>query len=506
MLKYIKMSRSFGHRFFPILITIHVLLLEISLPVKAQTKIEQIDTLLTEYHEYGLFNGSVLISEDGELLYKKGFGKANRDWNIPNTADTKFRIGSTTKQFTAALVLSLVEAGKLDLDATVSDYLPDYPEEQGNQITIHHLLTHSSGIPSYTTPTFMSDEVRDPFTPDSLLALFADLDLQFKPGTRWAYSNSGYILLGAIIESVTQKPYAEVLRQRILAPLGLNNTGYDHYSEIIPKRAAGYVQTPAGFKRAPYLDTGVPFSAGMLYSTVEDLYKWDQLLYEKGPFTQEETKTLLFTPHIALPEGMADRVGLPPYYGYGWFVGKIPMGDDSVKIIEHGGSIFGFSTGFWRMPDDHNTVIIMDNSSSDEVRNLGKGLISILYGEAAEKPKEPVSGFLHKLIQAKGVETAKTSYKQLFETGAGRYNLQEDELNKLGYYYLNHGKIEWAIEVLKLNTESYPGSANTYDSLAEAYMQAGENAKALKNYRKSLEMNPDNANARRMIEHLEGEM
>lgn len=501
-----KINPSLGNRFCAILIAIFVLLLEIALPIKAQTTVEQIEALLAEYHKYGLFNGSVLISEGGKLLYKGGFGKANRDWNIPNTADTKFRIGSTTKQFTAALVLSLVEDGKLELKGTVLDYLPDYPEEQGKQISIHQLLTHSSGIPSYTTPDFMSNEVRNPFTPDSLLALFADLELQFKPGTKWAYSNSGYILLGAIIEAVTQKPYAEVLRQRILSPLGLKDTGYDHYNEVLQKRATGYVRTPAGYERAPYLDTSVPYSAGMLHSTVEDLYKWDQLLYSNGPFLQKETKDLLFTPHITLPEGMAEQVGLPPSYGYGWFVGNVPVGDDTIKVIEHGGNIFGFATGFWRMPEGHNTVIIMDNSFSREVRNIGKGIISILYGYTATEPKEPVSNFLHEIIKAEGIETAKIRYKQLFETRPDKYNFQETELNKLGYYYMNTGEMEWAIEVLKLNTESYPKSANSYDSLGEAYMKVGDNVKAIENYKKSLEINPDNTNALRMIEHLEGEM
>jgi hypothetical protein len=265
------------------------------------------------------------------------------------------------------------------------------------------------------------------------------------------------------------------------------------------------VRTPAGYERAPYLDTSIPYSAGMLYSTVEDLYKWDQLLYSNGPFLQKETKALLFKPHIALPEGMAEQVGLPPYYGYGWFVGNVPVGDTTVKIIEHGGSIFGFATGFWRMPEDHNTVIIMDNSSSREVRNIGKGIISILYGDTAAEPKEPVSSFLHKIIQAEGIEAAKIKYKHLFETRPDVYNFQEAELNKLGYYYLNNDKMKWAIEVLKLNTESYPKSANVYDSLAEAYMKAGKIDKAIENYKKSLELNPDNANARRMIEHLDEE-
>jgi CubicO group peptidase (beta-lactamase class C family) len=176
-------------------------------PAVAQSQREQIINLLNAYHEYGLFNGAVLVAKDGEVLFKGGFGDANKSWNIPNTADTKFRIASTTKQFTAALALKLVEKGKLELEGRVSEYLADYPPEQGNKVTVHHLLSHTSGIPSYTTPAFMSNEVRDPFTTDSLIALFSGLELQFEPGSRWSYSNSGYILLGAIIEAVTGKSY-----------------------------------------------------------------------------------------------------------------------------------------------------------------------------------------------------------------------------------------------------------------------------------------------------------
>lgn len=366
-----------------------ILAIALAYPAESQSLREQVDKILNTYHDYGLFNGSVLIAKNGEILFKGGFGEANKNWNIPNTTDTKFRIASSTKQFTAALTLKLVEEGKLELNGKVTDYLADYPSAQGNKISIHHLLSHTSGIPSYTTPDFMANEVRDPFTPDSLIGLFSALELQFEPGSKWSYSNSGYILLGKIIEVVTGKSYQNVLKEYILDPMNLNQTGYDNFREIIEHKATGYINTPGGFQRAPYLDTSVPYSAGMLFSTVEDLFKWDRLLYGEQVFKKNETKALLFQHHAAIPKAMSDQFNLPPHYGYGWFTGQISVNGDKITMIEHGGSIFGFSIGFWRMPDERNTVILIDNTSSGEVRNLGHALISILYNKVPQYPKKP---------------------------------------------------------------------------------------------------------------------
>lgn len=354
-----------------------VLLIYPSLP--AQTKAKEIQELLTGYHESGFLNGAVLVAYKGEVIFKAGFGYADVEQEIPNTPDTKFRIASTTKQFTAALTLTLVEDGLLELDGMISDYLPDYPVPQGQKIIIHHLLSHTSGIPSYTTPEFMESEVQNPHPPDSLVALFSDLDLQFEPGSQWAYSNSGFVLLGAIIEEVTGKSYEEALQERVLKPLNLKNTGYNHNSIKLSHSAKGYVKTSEGLKKAPYLHSSVPFSAGMLYSTVEDLYRWDQALYDNGPFQKPETKTLFLSPHIALPPQLSAEAGLPTHYGYGIFTGKVNIEGDSIRVTEHGGNIFGFTSGFWRMPDEQNTIIILDNSSNSKIREIGEALKAILY-------------------------------------------------------------------------------------------------------------------------------
>jgi len=278
-----------------------------------QTKAEKIEALLNEYSKFKVFNGSALVAEDGKVIYKNGFGLANMEWNIPNTADTKFRVGSVTKQFTAMLIMQLVEEGKLKLDVPVTTYIPDYPKDKGDKITIHHLLTHTSGIPNYTGLSTFGDIMRDPITPEELVKSFLDLPLEFEPGEQFSYSNSGYILLGYIIEKVTGKSYEDNLKERIFEPLGMKNSGYDHNEEIISKRASGYDKAGPDYFNTRYIDMSVPYSAGAIYSTVEDLYLWDQALYTEKLLSQKYMDKI-FTPYV--------KPQFADFYGYGWGLSK----------------------------------------------------------------------------------------------------------------------------------------------------------------------------------------
>jgi CubicO group peptidase (beta-lactamase class C family) len=463
-----------------------------------QTSAERIDALLSKYNEYELFNGVVLVAAGGQAIYKKGFGYADMAWDVPNEPSTKFRVGSVTKQFTAALILQLVEDGKIDLQAPITEYLPEYPAEQGDRVTIHHLLTHTSGIPSYTGLPEFGEIMRDPYEPEEFLEVFSNLELEFEPGSEWSYSNSGYFLLGVIIERVTGRPYEEVLRDRILSPLGLENTGYDNYGEVIEGAAEGYVQTVLGYEDAPYLDTSIPYSAGMMYSTVEDLFQWDRSLYGKGPFREARTKDLMFTPHAAVPFDEDEDV----HYGYGWLLRRVAVGEDTIDVIEHGGGIFGFTTAFRRIPEDRNTVIIMDNTGSSAVPEISGGIIDILYGQKPAEPKRPIARVLAPIIEREGLEAAIARYRDLKSRERDVYDFGEPQLNTLGYYYLGRDEIDTAIRIFQLNVEAYPEAFNTYDSLGEAYIEAGERELAIENYRKSLDLNPENENAMRMLERL----
>lgn len=451
----------------------------------AQDKASQIDEFIQIYHDYGQFNGTALVAVGGKVIFKKGYGLANMEWKIPNKPDTKFRLGSITKQFTSMLILQLVEQGKVALDAKMTDYLPDYRKDTGEKVTIHHLLTHSSGIPSYTSqPNFFKEVSRDPYSVDEFIEKYCSGDLEFEPGSRYLYNNSGYFLLGAIIEKVTGKKYEEVLKENILDPLGMKNTGYDHHNTIIANRAAGYSKTFDGYENAPYLDMSLPYAAGSLYSTVEDLYIWDQALYTEK-LLSKKMKELMFKPHIS-------------NYGYGWGIRKksLPESKEEFTSISHGGGINGFNTLIERLVDDKHLIVLFNNTPEASLGAMSTGIINILNGKPYTLPKKSIAEVLYKTIVEKDIEVAIKLYHDLKEKYENDYNFTPRELNRLGYALLqSKKKIKKAIEIFKLNVEIYPKNANGYDSLAEAYMINGDKELAIKNYAKSLELNPKNTGA-----------
>ncbi|GAB2560208.1 serine hydrolase [Spirosoma areae] len=461
-------------------LTLIAILLAVSATV-AQTKSAKIDALLQQYVANRQFNGSVLVAEKGQVIFKKGYGMANMEWNIPNAPDTKFRLGSITKQFTAMLIMQLVEQGKLKLTGKVTDYLPDYPKATGDKITIHHLLTHTSGIPNYTSFTdFFATKSRNPYNPEAFTKEFAGLPLEFEPGSKFSYSNSGYFLLGVIIEKVTGKAYADVLKANILSPAQLQDTGYDLFSPILPKRATGYEKRSNGYVNAPYLDMSIPYAAGSLYSTVEDLYRWDQALYT-DKLLPASAKATMYTPYL---QG----------YAYGWGVGKVKVGQltDSLLVIEHGGGINGFNTLISRLPKDKQFVVLLNNTGGAPLNDIRKNIVSILYDQPIEAPKKPVSVVLRQSVLTDPLEKTKQKFSAWKADKA--YSLNENDLNSLGYTFLEEGKTAEALTVFTLNVESFPTSANVYDSRGEAYMKAGNKPAAIQDYKKSVELNPRNAN------------
>src|SRR5688500_12032710 len=267
-------------------------------PLIAASKAESIDALVRRYNELRQFNGTVLVAGESGVVHKKGYGYANFEWQIPNTPDVRFRLGSITKQFTSMVIMQLVAEGKIKLDDRVTTHLTGYRKDTGDRVTIAHLLNHTSGIPSYTAlPGFFANESRNPYIPDAFVQKWASGELEFEPGTKWAYNNSGYFLLGAIIEKVTGKTYAEALQERIFDPLGMKASGYDLAAPLIPKRASGYALAGGKYVNAPYLDMTIPYAAGSLYSTVEDLYLWDRALYTEK-LLKDDLKKQMFTPGL----------------------------------------------------------------------------------------------------------------------------------------------------------------------------------------------------------------
>ena len=468
-----------------------ILLLVFQSGTLAQNRAAKIQKVLAQAHKYRQFNGSALVAENGKVVYKGAFGMANMEWGIPNTPDTRFRLGSITKQFTAMLVLQLVEQGKIKLEGKLSDYLTDYRKDVGEKVTIHHLLTHTSGIPSYTSaPGFLENVSRNPYKVADFVQKYASGDLEYEPGAKFSYNNSGYFLLGAIIERVTGKSYEQALKESILDPAGMKNTGYDHYGTIIPKRASGYSQTPNGYTNAPYLDMSIPYAAGSMYSTVEDLYLWDQALYTDKLLTAQ-SKELMYKPFLQ-------------DYAYGWVVvnASFKQNDQPVQMIRHGGGINGFTTTIVRFPKEKNLIVILDNTSQN-VDRQAETIARILYNQPYDLPKMSIVPVIEKTINEKGIEAGIATHRDLKAKQAATYDFTEPELNNLGYQLMRAGKLKEAIEIFKLNVEAYPQGFNTYDSLAEAYMNANERELAITNYKKSLELNPNNTNAVAVLKTLE---
>lgn len=331
---------------------------------------EKIAAYVKAQQEVNRFSGAVLVAQKGKVLFRQGVGMANHDYEQPNRPETKFRLGSLTKQFTAMAILLLEQESKLRLEDSITKFVPDLPAAW-KDVTLHHLLTHTSGIPEHTSlPGFM-EKTKRPMTPAQIVALVRDKPVDFAPGDKFKYCNTGYILLGMVVETVSGQKYEDFLRQRIFTPLGMQNTGYDHNRATVKHRATGYAFQGDQYRQAEYLDMSIPYAAGALYSTVDDLLLWDQALYTDKLLPQDALRKM-FTPP-------AQRT-----YALGW--GVAPRYNRICHT--HGGSIHGFVTTLSRYPDDRLLVVVLCNNQSAgmAVRGMDRALAAIVLGEKYEMP------------------------------------------------------------------------------------------------------------------------
>ncbi|HUY32117.1 MAG TPA: serine hydrolase [Pirellulales bacterium] len=314
------------------------------------------------------FNGSVLVAKDDAVLVSEGYGWSNVELRVPNTAQTRFRLGSITKQFTAMAVMILQEQGKLNLDDPVGKHVDDAPEAW-NDVKIHHLLSHTSGIPSFTSFPDYPKKWMLPQTLPEMIARFKDKPLEFEPGEKFAYSNSGYLLLGAIIEKAAGMSYEMFLKQSVFDPLAMRDSGYDHHETILQHRAAGYTREGEQLANAAYIDMSQPHAAGALYSTVDDLLRWDRAL-TAGKLITAESMAKMFTP-------VRDN------YAYGWSV----QTRDGKTATSHAGGINGFSTQILRIPELKLCVVVLSNVESHSPGRIAQDLAAIVLGEPYKLPK-----------------------------------------------------------------------------------------------------------------------
>ncbi|MBV8571425.1 MAG: beta-lactamase family protein [Acidobacteriaceae bacterium] len=338
-------------------------------PARAEDLAQKLDHVLSAFETNRHFMGSVLVARDGRVLLEKGYGMADLEWGVPNAPDGKFRLGSITKQFTSAAILQLAAQHKVSVDDKACKYFDKCPDSW-KQVTIHQLLSHTSGIPSYTRmkrfgqPNF----IRVPLSPSEVLLLTKDEPLDFPPGTQWKYDNSGYILLGIIIEKASGEKYADYLKKHIFDPLNMHDTGYDETAVVLKRRVSGYKSCGNDLCNSDYIDMSLPYAAGSLYSTAQDLYKWDRALYTDS----------------ILSKSARDRMWTPVMhnYGYGWMIG--PMVNH--RQYGHGGGIPGFSTYIARFPDDNAAVIVLGNNETVNAENIAEALAGTLFGNRVSLP------------------------------------------------------------------------------------------------------------------------
>ncbi|MCM3570692.1 serine hydrolase [Neobacillus mesonae] len=322
-------------------------------------KIDKLQIYMDHLASHNYFNGSVLVAHKGEVLLKKGYGMASFQYGVPNTSSIKFRIGSLTKAFTAMAIMVLHGQGKLDIDDSIERILPDYPN--GAIMTVRHLLNHASGIPSFTsTPDYWQTAMRLPWALTKVILSFKDLPLEFEPGTKMDYSNSGYLLLTAIVEQVSGCSYADFLKKAILDPLGLEETGVDNGRTIIRELASGHTVW-GDVIHTEFVDMSFPLGAYGMYSTVEDLYTWCQALMN-GTLVSDVLMKQMFT-------GVNG-------YGFGWFIeNRVP------KAISHFGDINGFVHHLMMIPDEELVVMALSNINITPVNQITSDLMKIALGK-----------------------------------------------------------------------------------------------------------------------------
>jgi CubicO group peptidase (beta-lactamase class C family) len=327
-----------------------------------------VDRYMQPYVETGNFSGSILIARGGELLLSTAYGYANLEHGVPNTPKSVYHLASTSRIFTCAAVLVLHERGRVGLSDTLSKHLPGFPE--GDRITIHHLLTGSSGIPHINDLEGYEVWSQSPQTAESLVEKFRELPLEYEPGERSVHSNSNYVVLALLIEKLSGKSFGDFLRDDLFEPLGMKQTG--HHGDralLIPHRAAGYApEGLAALVNAPTIDWSVKTGNASIYSTTEDLYRWDRAM-SQGSLLSEATVDRIFTNHI-------DR------RGYGWFVGE-RLGAKEVHI---NGRSPGYGSYWGRSVDNEVTVIVLGNVYNSMPTPIGRDLIAMVIGEEYEPP------------------------------------------------------------------------------------------------------------------------
>ena len=446
--------------------------------------INKIDSYLESSVTNG-FSGAVLVSKRGEIILSKGYGWADRENKIPNSPSTVFNIGSVTKQFTASAILKLVEQGKIKTSDKISSYFTQTPIDK-RDITIHQLLTHTSGV-SNRTGGFRYDEA----SKEQFLKEFFESELHSKPGKKYQYANANYIMLTVILELVSGQTYSSFLKEHLFEPAQMKSTGYKSINFSTERLAHGYYYNIDGEKWADWGTTQqhLPYNnehwysigKGDIHSTIEDLYKWHNALKNNVVLTKK-TRKIQETAYVAENDKMTS------YYGYGW---AISHSNRDTKIVAHNGSNGLYFADFVRFIDDDVVVIYITNaflgSESEYVaREIGKMIFNTNYTAA------PISKNSYQLIHEFMKTNPSTNAEKLPDFLKKELKIEFNDhaiLNRIGYSRLKkEDQSGWALELFKLNVKLFPEDGNLWDSLGEAYLKYNQKEKAIKSYTTAVEL------------------
>lgn len=437
--------------------------------VQEYTTPASIDELMTYCHETGLFNGTILVARGEEVIYRNALGIANHEKEEALTPETAFYLASVSKQFTTTAILILKERGLLAFDDPLSLFFPDFPD-YGKAVTVRQMMNHTSGIPDHYG---LGAYKKDLTNRDVYELLTRQESLDFPSGDRYSYSNGGYVLLAMIIEQVSGQPLHVFMKENIFDPLTMNSTlVFDESKPVISPRAIGYY--PSGdLNDYEILTTG----AGGMYATVDDLHQWHLGLFTEKIVSQRTLKEA-YTP-TTLNNGEISN------YGFGW---GINVKENSVQ---HSGGLNGFRTFIKRFLDTKEVYIMLTNhGDAFRLNEISTALDSILSGKPYSLPKAPLSFHIKKLLATTTIEEAITQVRAMKDDDD--VDVDEYGINAVGLQYLRNEDFPKAIAILKLNTQLFPFSFNTFDSYGEALLKSGDTTRGIEHYRKSIELNPNN--------------
>ncbi len=461
-----------------------------SVALGQSVKHRALEQLFQRFHEQESFQGVVLVADQGEVVYRAAYGLADHSANVSNTLDTRFHIASISKQFTAALVLQLVEDGLVHPDSSLLTYYPAYRADVGARVSIHHLLTHQSGIPNYTSlPYVWSDSIKSAYPAEVLVKKFGSGDLEFEPGSRFQYSNTGYLLLSIVAERVTGLPFDVLMRRSILTPAGLRHSGVNQSASGVKGLALGYEKTSQGFMPSEEMHMANLQGAGNMYATVEDLYRWDQALYEHQILSEKMTQAMM-RPYVS-----ADNQWIPPYrnsYGYGVGLASISLTDENtVPMIFHSGHVHGFSSFYARFPEDQQVVIMLSNTgnlSTVRMNQLAQEVLKVLHNQPYTLPERDWAEEVYQTVRREGTAAAIRHFQRLKDDFPYQFQNSSSLLQALGERLVEEGD-DQAIDIFWFNSQLHP-HWSTFYRLAVAHQAADQTEAAVRYYRQALSLNP----------------